>query len=352
MTLAPFVVIALTAGPYWLFHRSRGNLENEAGRRSVKRIKYSVMFFIYIILPSVSTSVITYFSCDRFDRGAGREDLKVVAVQLSVQCFSRRYNSWAIYVAIMIAIYPIGATLDCAILLWCSRAKLNPALDADSVTADGGDGFSSGELRRHARAMDQAAKLELRSTDDSIAGLEFLFEEYEPRCYLFPIFEIARRIFLSSVLAVFYPGSTQQVVVGFGLARGAALMLCLYLPRTVHRERRRRRICRRSGANDTDLLCCVGGLYCARDRPKARGLLGRRLWRRPYPDILRQLYRWHLRRSRRHLRSPETPSRPTQGVRRTFTSTVVTCFQIAWRQRGQRILSWFWTKSVHHPSAD
>ena len=31
---------------------------------------------------------------------------------------------------------------------------------------------------------------------------------------MFPVFELARRLFLSSVLAVFYPGSTRQVIIG------------------------------------------------------------------------------------------------------------------------------------------
>ena len=75
------------------------------------------------------------------------------------------------------------------------------------------DGFQR-EQRRHARAMDEISKLDVRIDDGSIAGLEFLFEDYEPRCYLFPVFELGRRLFLSSVLAVFYPGSMQQVVVG------------------------------------------------------------------------------------------------------------------------------------------
>ena len=48
---------------------------------------------------------------------------------------------------------------------------------------------------------------------------------YEPRCYLFPVFELARRLFLSSVLAVFYPGSTRQVIIGL---LGAMLSCIVY----------------------------------------------------------------------------------------------------------------------------
>jgi len=68
-------------------------------------------------------------------------------------------------------------------------------------------------------------KVDQRQDCPEIKSFEFLFEEYEPRYYLFPVFELVRRLFLSSVLAVFYPGSMQQVVVGL---LGAMLSYVVY----------------------------------------------------------------------------------------------------------------------------
>ena len=58
VTLAPFAMVILVAGPYWLIQRRRG-LDP---RKIVSTIKYWALFFIYIILPSISTDVVTYFS--------------------------------------------------------------------------------------------------------------------------------------------------------------------------------------------------------------------------------------------------------------------------------------------------
>jgi len=234
-TLAPFVGVAFTAGPYWLVQRYRGKLESEAGRRKVTvRIAYSCAFAIYIILPSVSTSVITYFSCSRFADDGLRRGLRVIASELSIKCTNKRYRQWRIYAGIMIGIWPVGVPLVFATLLWSKRAKLNPPLEnyesrraKDGV--DKAEGLQREELR-HMKAINQLEKLELRDSDDSLEALAFVFEEYKPRCYLFPIFEITRRIFLTSVLAIFYPGSTRQSVIGMLGAMLACVVYYYYEP--------------------------------------------------------------------------------------------------------------------------
>jgi len=132
------------------------------------------------VLPSISTYVITYFSCARFDRG-NKRDLRVIASELSIKCTSKRYRRWAVYVAIMIALWPVGATLGLAVLLWRNRGKLNPEVPAEAIAQhhdqdDDVDGFQR-ERKRHRKAMDQLRKLAVRDEDDSVKGLEFLFEE-------------------------------------------------------------------------------------------------------------------------------------------------------------------------------
>ena len=229
VTLAPLGAIFLCAGLYWLIMRRRGKLTTIADRRRVfANITYASLLFVYIVLPSIATRVITYFSCARFDRGEKLRDLRVIAAELSIKCTSKRYRRWAVYDAIMVALWPVGATLGLAVLLFRNRAKLNPTVVQQAVATDRNheiDGFER-EQRRHAKAMSELSKLKVRNNDQSIAGLEFLFEDYEPRCFLFPIFELCRRLFLSSVLAVFYPGSMHQLVVGL---LGAMLSFVVYI---------------------------------------------------------------------------------------------------------------------------
>ena len=105
VTLAPFGVIALGIILYGIINRDAVDFKLrpwEWPPAVRNRITYWALFFIYVVLPSISTFVITYFSCARFDRG-DRKDLKVIAVELSVKCTSSKYKTWTVYAAIMIA---------------------------------------------------------------------------------------------------------------------------------------------------------------------------------------------------------------------------------------------------------
>ena len=197
VTLTPFAIVPLGAGIYLGIQRWRGH--DRAKAKS--RILYATLLFVFIILPSISTSVITYFSCPAFDRG--HEKLRVIATQLDIKCTSRRYRRWGIFTGLMIAVWPLGATTGLATLLWSHRTKLNPDVSKKFTRKE----------RKERRAY-EIEKLRLRNADPTISGLAFLFEEYECRCYWFPVFEIFRRLFLSSALALFYPGRLQQVLVG------------------------------------------------------------------------------------------------------------------------------------------
>ena len=53
---------------------------------------------------------------------------------------------------------------------------------------------------------------------DNDGDLEFLFAEYEPRCYLFVVFECVRRLMLTGLLIFVYPGSHTQITIGLLLA--------------------------------------------------------------------------------------------------------------------------------------
>ena len=64
----------------------------------------------------------------------------------------------------------------------------------------------------------QELKVKLRSEDKSIQHLEFLFRDYEPRAYLFIVFECVRRLALTGMLIFVFPGSPSQIVVGLFVA--------------------------------------------------------------------------------------------------------------------------------------
>ena len=171
---------------------------------------------------------------------------KVLQADHSISCESPAYEKWKGYAWIMVLIYPVGIPCWYLLeLLWWRKA-INPDVDerrhhlADAY--DRGAAPQSPDQRayfrfraresksmrdlRHQAFQDvelskeeiQQRKIEARSGDESIAHLEFLFAEYEPRCYLFIIFECVRRLMLTGLLIFIYAGSHTQITVGLFLA--------------------------------------------------------------------------------------------------------------------------------------
>ena len=71
----------------------------------------------------------------------------------------------------------------------------------------------------------QELKIKRRSEDKSIQHLEFLFRDYEPRTYLFIVFECVRRLALTGMLIFIFPGSASQIVVGLFVAVFSQLII-------------------------------------------------------------------------------------------------------------------------------
>ena len=238
VTIFPFALALVLTSCYWLYveakRRSKTIVVDDALEK--RRVVYGLLLLFYVALPGCSSYTFRYFSCLRFDRGSGRSDLKALAIDLSISCGSGRYRRWFAYVILMVIVWPIGCPLVVGVILWRNRKRLNPSLTAADVPANfktlGGtipphflhdkteqlvDDFFRAQ-RQYRRVVRQLAKIEKRNRDVPLKAIEFLYEEYEPRTYLFPVFEATRRVVLTGVLAMFYPGSMSQVAVGLACA--------------------------------------------------------------------------------------------------------------------------------------
>ena len=80
--------------------------------------------------------------------------------------------------------------------------------------SDQDEHFLEQALEHYNDAMLQLRKLGTREDDPALASIAFLYEEYEPRCYLFVVFDVLRRIFLTGCLTMFLPGTISQIAVG------------------------------------------------------------------------------------------------------------------------------------------
>ena len=226
---------------------SRETIEQKWYRsRHKSRIIYGLLLLSYVALPGCASYTFRYFSCLRYQRGDERNDLRVLAIDPTIRCGSNRYRHWFPHVLLLIFVWPVGQPLLYACVLWRYRKHLNPPILLDDDTPDVSTSSSSEKdtssssnnapalsprrdpaksssscckLFRRAQQKQRSVERELlkidqRQGDEALFAIEFLYEEYEPRCYMFPVFEALRRIFLTGIVSMFYPGSSSQITVG------------------------------------------------------------------------------------------------------------------------------------------
>ena len=67
-----------------------------------------MMYIFYLILPTISTAIISCFRCEDFYYDHGQEKKSFLVIDYSVNCDSDMYKTMEVYAALMILIYPIG----------------------------------------------------------------------------------------------------------------------------------------------------------------------------------------------------------------------------------------------------
>ncbi|KAH8094194.1 hypothetical protein JL720_4187 [Aureococcus anophagefferens] len=155
---------------------------------------YAALLLTFCVLPGCSSITFRFLSCARYDAGDYEDDLLVLHADPAVECRGDRWNAWRGYVGLMLCVYPVGIPLSYFCVL-SPPARARPALDDD-------------------RECDA-----IRTRDRAGSGFDdvddmFLVEEYEPRCYLFSVFECFRRVALTGGLTVFAFGGATQAAMG------------------------------------------------------------------------------------------------------------------------------------------
>lgn len=95
------------------YGRSSGKLASVRATAS-----YMLLLLSFVVLPSCSLMIFTYFGCVSYDLGdydyvdgvfvEVEDPLSVLAADATIECYGPRYNSWGWYVGLMIAVYPVG----------------------------------------------------------------------------------------------------------------------------------------------------------------------------------------------------------------------------------------------------
>ncbi|KAH8063311.1 hypothetical protein JL722_2476 [Aureococcus anophagefferens] len=221
-TTLPFIVAALIVAYVGLRFLcvtdpdKRKHLKNSAS--------YALLLLSFCVLPGCSSVCFQYFGCSEYEMGAtyngkARAMLSVLNADPNIRCNEPRYDSWRLYVLLMIFIYPIGTPLGYWALLRSKRHMIDPLLEDDGNQVDEDDLFAKAR-EDFELVMQQEHKLVIRQVEyaDEIAVCAFLIEEYEPRCWWFSVYEVCRRLILTGGLTIFKAGGATQVAIGMLVA--------------------------------------------------------------------------------------------------------------------------------------
>ena len=234
-------------------------------RREVWIYAYSwFLLLTYVVFTGVSTTVLRFFNCVEYESvnaDGSSKMLYVLQADHSISCESESYKEWKGYAWIMVFIYPVGIPSWYLLELLWWRKGINPVVDerrhnltskyrlgaapetpqerayfafrskeSESMRDLRHKAFEHVEIVALTVEEIQERKLQARADDHDIQHLSFLFGEFEPRCYLFVVYECVRRLALTGLLIFVYNGSATQVVVGLFIAIISSYVMSEYNP--------------------------------------------------------------------------------------------------------------------------
>jgi hypothetical protein len=225
VTLLPVVFVMLIAAGFALRYACADRSRRDA---ILSGTSYWILFTLYVLVPSTSAYCLRYFACAKYDGGYG-DGVNVMRIDPTISCDSPSYDAWLPYVLFSILAYPVGVPLGFACLLWRLRRRLDPDVRPQTVRTPSGrtigeagahaanqedEDFLHEALERHAESIVQFQKLEARANDPTLESVRFLYEEFKPSCFMFMVYEVSRRIFLTGCLSMFVPDSISQIAIG------------------------------------------------------------------------------------------------------------------------------------------
>mmetsp|Transcript_86887 Transcript_86887/g.246181 ORF Transcript_86887/g.246181 Transcript_86887/m.246181 type:complete len:1116 (-) Transcript_86887:190-3537(-) len=184
-------------------HRRRHRHHLSRAERHLAETRCMTFFLLtsYIILPSVSYTIFSMFSCEEFDDGA-----YLLRIDYQIRCQGVWYRSYFVLAILAALAFPIGVPLCYWFLLWRKRERLNP------------ENMAEEDIFKY--------RLKTRKLD----AIRFLFDMYHARVWWWEVFETGRRLCLTGALMVFEEGSVLQLFVGITICLVALMMYAHYVP--------------------------------------------------------------------------------------------------------------------------
>ena len=154
----------------------------------------SLLMLSFLAFPMVATLAFRAFSCEEFE--GGEAAYLYLYADYSIDCNDDvQYGRVLKLAYLAIVLYPVAVPISYVLLLRAAR---------DAIVHE-----RPSELSR---------------------ALDFLHRDLEPRCYLWEIAEIAKKLFLVGFIALISPGQAVQLIIGFGFCMIFLFFTAIYDP--------------------------------------------------------------------------------------------------------------------------
>ena len=204
----------------------------------------------FTMLPSATLKIASTFACRTFDVDVG-SPARWLKTDYSINCDDSSHVRYEAYAGVMIIVYPVGIPLLYIWLLVMARNDLDPVGQKKLVNTNAvryklpsikgelpADGYVVGTQDVLSEAMNKLdaelvtlseeeamrcsifLRSEREAKNPELKRLSFLYDNYEPSCWWFEIFETARRLTLTAGVSFLSSESASQIIF--------SMVLCLF----------------------------------------------------------------------------------------------------------------------------
>ena len=175
MMSMPILLLLVVSTAYFIrlmmYKRKYGRSFKKSMRDTfTNRVLQFTMWIVLLIYPPISRRAIEYFRCSEYYDGKS-----YLVKDFTIECWNGKHKDNLIYGIIAVIIYPIGIPAFFAYQLWKKRDHLDD---------------------RHV-----------------LNRLGFLYAIYRRETYLWDIWEMLQKLFLTGIVALIFPGKDLQVVI-------------------------------------------------------------------------------------------------------------------------------------------
>ena len=175
MMSMPAAAMSLVLTAYFIrlqiYKRKYGKSFKKAMRDTfTNRVIQFTLWVILLVYPPISRRAIEYFRCTPYIDGKS-----YLVKDFTIECYAGKWNDYLIYGVIGVLVYPVGIPLLFTIQLWRKRKHLDD---------------------RHV-----------------LNRLGFLYAIYRRETFLWDIWEMLQKLFLTGIIALIFPGQDLQVVI-------------------------------------------------------------------------------------------------------------------------------------------